>query len=190
MAVLVLAHGAGAGMTHPFLEKLAEQLLENNLAVLRYQFRYMELGVKRPDPPAIAHKAVAAAIEKAIELFPDLPLFVAGKSFGGRMSSQYMAKTMHDAVKGIIFFGFPLHPPGKPTVDRADHLKDITVPMLFLQGTRDTLADMELIKKVTDNLTLAAVQFFEGADHSFRSGKKVFTSELVESCRAWMEKLV
>lgn len=186
VAVLVLAHGAGAGMEHPFMEKLTEHLLESNIAVLRYQFRYMELKSKRPDPPAIAHKAVAAAIEKANELFPKLPVFVGGKSFGGRMSSQYLANTSPDYVKGIVFFGFPLHAPGNPSIDRADHLKDLTVPMLFLQGTRDALADKVLIKKVSSKLKTSSLQFFEGADHSFRSGKKVFIEELAEQFVLWV----
>lgn len=187
MAVLVLAHGAGAGMTHPFLEKLTEQLLEGNIAVLRYQFRYMESGSKRPDPPAIAHKAVSAALAKAQELFPKLPVFAGGKSFGGRMSSQYLATTSPDYVKGIVFFGFPLHAPGNPSIDRADHLKDVDVPMLFLQGTRDALADKILIEKVSSKIKHATLQFFEGADHSFRYGKKVFIDELVMASIDWIK---
>ena len=182
----MLAHGAGAGMAHPFLEKLTEYILENNIAVLRYQFRYMELGSKRPDTPAIAHKAVASALEKANELFPKLPVYAGGKSFGGRMSSQYLASNSPDFVKGIIFFGFPLHPPGNPSIERADHLKDVSVPMLFLQGTRDALADKTLIKKVSSKLKNCTLQFFDGADHSFRSGKKVFTEELAVQCAEWI----
>lgn len=187
-AVLVLAHGAGAGMTHPFMESLTELILQYHIAVLRYQFRYMELGTKRPDPPAIAHKVVAAALEKAHELFPKLPVLAGGKSFGGRMSSQYLASTSPDFVKGIVFFGFPLHAPGNPSTDRADHLQDVSVPMLFLQGTRDALADKVLIKKVSSKLENSTLQFFEGADHSFRSGKKVFIEELAASFVKWVSE--
>lgn len=175
-------------MNHTFLNKLTEQLVCSNIAVLRFQFRYMELKSKRPDPPAIAQKAVAAALEKAHDLFPKLPIFGGGKSFGGRMTSQYLADNSVDFVNGIIFFGFPLHPPGNPSTDRADHLEDVEVPMLFLQGTRDALADMKLVKKVTGKLKHATVQFFEGADHSFRSGKKDFIDELAGACAGWIEE--
>jgi len=186
VAILVLAHGAGAGMTHPFMEELTSNLNESDVAVLRYQFRYMELGSKRPDPPAIAHKAVAVALQKANDLFPKLPVFAAGKSFGGRMSSQFLANEPIDFVRGIIFYGFPLHAPSNQLIDRADHLKQVKVPMLFLQGTRDALADKVLIKKVSKGLKKSTLQFFEGADHSFCAGKKVIIPELATTTVSWI----
>src|SRR5881394_1139242 len=136
-ACFVLAHGAGAGMRHASMEAIAAGLAERGIATLRYQFPYMEKGSKRPDPPAIAHAAVRAAVASAAQNCAGLPLIAGGKSFGGRMTSQAQAKAPLDGVKGLAFFGFPLHPAGKPSPDRAAHLSDVKIPMLFLQGTRD-----------------------------------------------------
>ena len=144
--VITLAHGAGAGMNHSFMIALAKSLSEAGIATMRFNFPFTENKKGRPDSPAVAHKTIQAAISKAKELFPELPLFVAGKSFGGRMTSQFLS-AHHDAtVKGIIFYGFPLHPSGKPSTERAEHLKDVKVPMLFLQGTKDELATWDLIE--------------------------------------------
>jgi predicted alpha/beta-hydrolase family hydrolase len=176
-ACFVFAHGAGAGMTHSFMETFANGLCERGIATLRYQFPYMEKGGKRPDPPAIAQAAVRAAVAKAAEIFPGLALIAGGKSFGGRMTSQAQAATSLPGVRGLAFVGFPLHPAGKPSTDRADHLAKIDIPMLFLQGTRDSLAESALIEPVVRRLgSRAALHLAEGADHSFhvlaRSGRK------------------
>lgn len=175
-ACLVLAHGAGAGMTHPFLADVARELAERGIATLRYQFPYMEQGSKRPDTPAVAQATVRAAVAEAARRAPALPLFAGGKSFGGRMSSQAQAAQPLPGVQGLVFFGFPLHPAGKPSDTRARHLADVKVPMLFLQGTRDGLADLALLRPVVERLgPRAALQVFEDADHSFhvraRSGR-------------------
>src|SRR4249919_3946280 len=146
--IFTLAHGAGAGMDHSFMETLADALSKVGIATLRFNFPFAEHKKGRPDFPAIAHLTIEAAIRKAHELNPKLPLFVSGKSFGGRMSSQYLAGHPDPTVKGIIFYGFPLHPSGKPATERADHLKALKIPMLFLQGTKDTLATLPLIRKV------------------------------------------
>jgi predicted alpha/beta-hydrolase family hydrolase len=135
--IMTLAHGAGAGMHHSFMVTLAQLLSEEGIATLRFNFPFAENKKGRPDIPAVAHATVASAIAKAEKLFPELPLFVAGKSFGGRMASQYLSAHPDAAVKGIIFYGFPLHPPGKPSTERAEHLKEVKSPMLFLQGTKD-----------------------------------------------------
>lgn len=139
-ALLVLAHGAGAGMTHPFMAAMADGLADRAIATLRYQFSYMERGSKRPDPPQLAQAVVREAVASAVQAQPKLPLFAGGKSFGGRMSSQAQAKAHLNGVRGLVFVGFPLHPAGKPSQDRAKHLADVTIPMLFLQGTCDALA--------------------------------------------------
>ncbi|MBL6445583.1 dienelactone hydrolase family protein [Fulvivirga sp. 29W222] len=170
-AVIVLSHGAGAGMYHSFMTSLAQQLAEVGLTTLRFNFPYMENGKKRPDNPQIAQKTIAAAIQKAQQLFPELPILGAGKSFGGRMTSLYAAYNTHN-LSGLVFFGFPLHPPGKPSVDRADHLSKISCPMLFLQGTRDKLAIPELMQEVTAPLPKATLINLEGADHSFHMLKR------------------
>jgi predicted alpha/beta-hydrolase family hydrolase len=151
-ACFVFAHGAGAGMTHAFMEAFANGLSERGIASLRYQFPYMEKGSKRPDPPAIAQAAVRAAVAKAAESFPGLALIAGGKSFGGRMTSQAQAAAPLPGVRGLAFVGFPLHPAGKPSTDRADHLAEIDIPMLFLQGTRDGLAEAALIEPVVQRL--------------------------------------
>jgi uncharacterized protein len=186
--VVSLAHGAGAGMEHPFMETLASRLADENIATLRFNFPFMQNKKGRPDSPAVAHETIKAAIDKAHELFPRLPLFVAGKSFGGRMSSQYLANSRDDLVKGIIFYGFPLHQPGKPSTDRAEHLKKVKVPMLFLQGTRDALATWEMVEAVTKSLRKAMLVKLDGADHSFKAGKKDIMSELVAATKKWTEK--
>ena len=188
-SIMTLAHGAGAGMKHSFMVALAKSLAEQNIGTLRFNFPFTENKKGRPDPPAVAHKTVEAAVENAKKLFPKLPLFVSGKSFGGRMSSQYLAAHPTDAVKGIIFYGFPLHPPGKPSIERAEHLKDVKVPMLFLQGTRDELATWELIESVCSSLPFATLIKIEGADHSFKSGKKDMIELLVNETKSWIERM-
>lgn len=171
-AIYVFAHGAGAGMNHAFMKELSEALVDHQIATLRYNFLYMEQRKKRPDFPTVAHKAVEAAIKKAHELFPKLSLLAGGKSFGGRMTSQFLSSN-HDAkVKGVVFVGFPLHPAGTPSIDRAAHLKNVKLPMLFLQGTKDTLAEWGLIDHVCSELPLSKLIRLEGADHSFKSTKK------------------
>jgi predicted alpha/beta-hydrolase family hydrolase len=175
-AVYVLAHGAGAGMRHRFMEAMAGALAARGVATLRYQFPYLEHGSRRPDPPGVLEATVRAAVAKARELAPNLPLVAGGKSMGGRMTSNAMARRSIDGVRGLVFLGFPLHPPKQPGVARADHLGQVQAPMLFLQGTRDTLADLELITGVCERLgARAALHVVDGADHSFsvlkRSGR-------------------
>jgi hypothetical protein len=175
-ACYVFAHGAGAGMTHSFMAAVAAGLAERAIATLRYQFPYMEKGSKRPDPPAVAHAAVRAAVAEAARRCPGLPLIAGGKSFGGRMTSQTQASAPLDGVRGLAFFGFPLHPAGKPSDDRAKHLYEIKIPLLFLQGTRDSLAELKLLEPVIKRLGRSAtLHRVEGADHSFhvpvRSGR-------------------
>lgn len=195
-ACLVLAHGAGAGMTHSFMEDVAAGLGARGVATLRYQFPYMEKGGKRPDPPAVAHAAVRAAVNEAARCCPGLPLFAGGKSFGARMTSQAQAKRPLAGVRGLVFLGFPLHPSGKPSSDRADHLVDVRIPMLFVQGTRDKLAELDLLKPVIDRLGAAATpQWIEDADHSFhvpaRSGRndREAMIEILDSVAGWIEKV-
>lgn len=176
-AIYVFAHGAGAGMAHPFMVAVADELAGHGIASLRYQFPYMEEGGKRPDPPKLAQAAVRAAVEEAARLVPSLPLIAGGKSFGGRMTSQAWAASALPGVRGLVFLGFPLHPAGKPSDERAEHLSDVKIPMLFLQGTRDALADVKLLKPVIKRLgARASLELFEDADHSFhvpaRSGRK------------------
>ena len=175
-ACFVLAHGAGAGMTHPFMTAVAGGLRDRGMATLRYQFPYMERGSKRPDRPAVAHAAVRAAVASAARLLPSLPLIAGGKSFGARMTSQTQAEAALDRVMGLAFLGFPLHPAGKPSIDRAEQLARVHVPMLFLQGTRDALAESPLLAGVLRQLSdLATPHLVADADHSFhvpaRSGK-------------------
>ncbi|MGB8192637.1 MAG: alpha/beta family hydrolase [Chitinophagaceae bacterium] len=185
--VMTLAHGAGAGMDHSFMVTLAQLLAEKDIATLRFNFPFTENKKGRPDTPVVAHQTIEAAILKAQKLLPGLPLFAAGKSFGGRMTSQYMATKPDDAVKGIIFYGFPLHPPGKPSIDRADHLKDVTSPMLFLQGSKDEFATWDLITKVCLSLPHAELIKIEGANHGFKAGKRDIMSELTALTNEWME---
>ena len=186
--IITLAHGAGAGMNHSFLVLLSNALAETGVATLRFNFPFMEKKKGPADKPPVAHKTIAAAIAKTQELFPSLPLFIAGKSFGGRMSSQYLAEHDDIDVKGIIFYGFPLHPAGKPSTDRAEHLKNVKQPMLFLQGTKDELATWNLIEPVCDSLKRATLVKIEGADHSFKAGKKDVMSILVKETDEWIKK--
>lgn len=188
--LLTLAHGAGAGMDHSFMITLAESLSAANIGTLRFNFPFTENKKRRPDTPAVAHQAIEAAINKARDLFTELPLFAAGKSFGGRMSSQYLSTHPDAEVKGIIFYGFPLHPAGKPSIDRAEHLKAVKVPMLFLQGTKDTLARWNLIEEVCGSLKKAKLVKLEGADHSFKAGKQDTMSLLVKATSEWTAKVL
>ena len=172
-ALYVFAHGAGAGMIHRAMESNARGLAERGIATLRYQFVYMEKGSRRPDPPKIAHAAVRAAAAKANELAPDLPLFAGGRSFGGRMTSQAQAEQPLPNVRGLAFLGFPLHPAGKPAVERAEHLSRVQVPMLFVSGERDALAELDLMKPVVAELgERATLHLVSSADHSFNVAAK------------------
>ena len=189
-AIMTLAHGAGAGMHHVFMITLAKALAESGIATLRFNFPFMENKKGRPDSPAVAHQAIAAAIDKAKKLFPKLPVFVAGKSFGGRMTSQYMSTSHDDSVTGIIFYGFPLHPPGKPSIERAEHLKEVKTHMLFLQGSRDEFATLKLITKVCSSLPLAELITIEGANHGFKPGKQDTMKQLVTLTNDWIDKML
>jgi uncharacterized protein len=195
-ACYVLAHGAGAGMRHASMEAIAMGLAERGIATLRYQFTYMEKGSKRPDPPALAQATVRAAVAEAAKACAGLPLIAGGKSFGGRMTSQAQAKAPLDSVKGLVFFGFPLHPAGKPSSDRAAHVADVKIPMLFLQGTRDALADLGLLKPIVKGLgNKATLHLAEGADHSFHvlksSGRNdgEVLAEILDAFAAWVDAL-
>lgn len=188
----VLAHGAGAGMRHRFMERVADELADRGVATLRYQFPYMESGRKRPDVPAVAQATVRAAVAAAVEATPGLPVVAGGKSFGGRMTSQAVAERSIDGVSGLVFLGFPLHPAGRPGTERAAHLQDVDVPMLFLQGTRDALADLALTREVCDDLgQRATLHVVEGGDHSFavlkRSGRTAdeVMTELADTLIEW-----
>jgi predicted alpha/beta-hydrolase family hydrolase len=177
-AALALAHGAGAGMRHPFMEAIAERLAERGVATLRYQFPYLELGARRPDPPAVATATVRAAAELARDTFEAVPLFAGGKSFGGRMSSTAQAEGPMPEVRGLVFFGFPLHPTGRPGTVRAEHLDRVRVPMLFLQGDRDSLADLNLLRPLCQRLgSRVTLEVAEGADHSFHVRKTSGTTD-------------
>jgi predicted alpha/beta-hydrolase family hydrolase len=193
-ACYVLAHGAGAGMRQKFLEAAAAGLAERGIATFRYQFPYMEAGGKRPDAPKLAHLTVRAAVAEAARLQSHLPLIAGGKSFGGRMTSQAEALAHLAGVRGLAFLGFPLHPPGKPSDERAAHLSDVKVPMLFLQGTNDEFADLALLKPVIAALgERATLRLFDHADHSFhvpaKSGRKDkdVLSELLDALAAWID---
>lgn len=193
LACYVFAHGAGAGMEHAFMQSLAQALCERGIAVLRFQFPFMERGTRRPDPPALAQSTVRAAVAEATRRCPGLPLFAGGKSFGGRMSSQAQANGPLPAVRGLVFVGFPLHPAGKPSLARAGHLAGVELPMLFLQGTRDALAEFALIAQVTSALgARATLHEVRGADHAFhvlaRSGRSdaEVIAELADAITRWM----
>ena len=188
--IMTLAHGAGAGMHHSFMVTLSQSLSEAGIATLRFNFPFTENKKGRPDTPAVAHQAIEAAILKAQKLFPKLPLFVAGKSFGGRMTSQCLAAHPDDAIRGIIFYGFPLHAPGKPSIERAEHLKDLRSPMLFLQGSRDEFATWKLIEKVTSSLPLAELIKIEGANHGFKAGKQDIIKLLSTITKDWIEQKI
>jgi predicted alpha/beta-hydrolase family hydrolase len=177
-------------MNHSFMVTLAQLLSAHDIATLRFNFPFAEGKKGRPDLPAVAHKAIGAAIAKAKELFPKLPLFVAGKSFGGRMTSQYLSAHPDAAVSGIIFYGFPLHPPGKASVERAEHLKEIKIPMLFLQGTKDELATWELIESVCSSLKPATLVKIEGANHAFKAGKQDILKLLADDTTSWIETTI
>jgi predicted alpha/beta-hydrolase family hydrolase len=196
-ACYVLAHGAGAGMTHPFMAAMADGLAERGIATLRYQFLYMEQGSRRTDPPKLAHAAVRAAVLEAAHRLPEVPLFAGGKSFGGRMTSQAQAVTPLPGVRGLVFLGFPLHPPEKPSTERAKHLFDVGIPMLFLQGTRDDFADLQLLEPLCVELgARATLKLFKDADHSFhvpaRSGRKdsEVRVELLDFMADWLGKII
>ena len=196
LACFVFAHGAGAGMTHPFMEKFANGLCERGVASLRYQFPHMEKGSKRPDPPAVAQATVRAAVALAKKNLPRLPLIAGGKSFGGRMTSQSQAIAPLESVRGLAFVGFPLHASGKPSTERAEHLDRVDVPMLFLQGSRDTLAEAALIETVVKRLgPLARLHLVDGADHSFhmlaRSGRTDadVMGEILDAFVNWVEAI-
>lgn len=189
-AVLTLAHGAGAGMDHSFMIDLANALAQLQVTVVRFNFPFTEAGKKRPDFPAVAEKTIERVIEHVHQQFPDLPLFVSGKSFGGRMSSQLLSKNKIPYVKGLLFYGFPLHPAGKPSVVRATHLTDVVQPMLFLQGTRDALAELSLLEPVIENLSNASLIKFDGADHAFKVARKNIIPELAQSSVSWMGVVV
>ncbi len=193
--LLVLAHGAGAGMTHPFLEKLARELGEAGVATFRYQFPYMEQRRRAPDSPSVAMATVAAAVRTAAKAAAGLPLLAGGKSFGGRMSSLAASQELLEGVRGLVFFGFPLHPPNKPSTKRAEHLEKVKIPMLFLQGTRDTLADLNLLRPICSSLgSRTQLHVIETADHSFhvlkssgRTDAEVL-HELAQTTASWAER--
>ncbi len=196
-ACYVLAHGAGAGMEHPFMASVAAELGQRGIATLRYQFPYMERCAKRPDPPQLAHATVRAAVGAASHALPDLPLMAGGKSFGGRMTSQAQAQQPLPGVRGLAFLGFPLHPAGKPSRERAKHLFDVRIPMLFLQGTRDTLAELDELEPVCEALgDGATLKLFQDADHSFhvpaRSGRKdvEVRGEALDALAAWIDGVI
>lgn len=186
-AIFVFAHGAGAGMNHTFMKELATALAEFQIATCRYNFLFMENGKKRPDSPALAYEVVSSAIKYAHQKFPNLPLFAGGKSFGGRMTSQFLAVNKVEFVSGLILVGFPLHPAKKHSIDRAMHVSGITLPILFLQGTKDMLADWKLIKRVCKKLKTATLVKIDGADHSFKIPKKSAIPFLAESINHWID---
>lgn len=188
--ILTLAHGAGAGMDHVFMVNLSRALAAEGIATLRFNFPFAEYKKGRPDSPAVAHQTIAAAIEKAQDILPDVPVVASGKSFGGRMSSQYLSEHPESPVKGIVFYGFPLHPAGKPGTERAAHLQQVKLPMLFLQGSKDTLATWDLIESVCASLKKAKLVKLEGADHSFKAGKQDTMSLLVNATKEWLQKII
>jgi len=192
-ACYVFAHGAGAGMAHAFMGTVAQGLAVRGIATVRYQFPYMERGSKRTDAPATAHKAVRAAVAHAAALFPALPLFAGGKSFGARMTSQAQALVPLPGVHGLVFVGFPLHPDGAPSSERAKHLFDVKIPMLFVQGTKDKLAEFDRVQALVAQLgAIATLVPIEEADHSFhvlvRSGRNdaQVMQQLLDAAAAWM----
>ncbi len=191
----VFAHGAGAAMDHGFMTAIAQGLAERGIAILRFNFPFMEQGSKRPDPPAVAQAAIRAAVAEAVRQWPGLPLFAGGKSYGGRMTTQAQAADALPCVEGIVLVGFPLHPAGKPSTDRAAHLAGVKLPMLFLQGTRDALAEIDLMRETTASLgSRASLHVVEGADHAFhvlvRSGRNdgQVREELLDTMAAWMKQ--
>jgi len=194
--LFVLAHGAGAGMRHRFLEAVATALAQRGVATFRYQFPYMDTGGGRPDPPAVLEAAVRAAVERASAAAPGLPLVAGGKSLGGRMTSSAAAASPLPGVRGLVFLGFPLHPPGQPGIKRADHLDRVSVPLLFLQGTRDTFAQPDLLVPVIGRLgARVTLHLVDGGDHSFavlkRSGRtpEQVMDELADTVAGWARSL-
>jgi predicted alpha/beta-hydrolase family hydrolase len=195
--LLVLAHGAGAGMRHTFMASIAERLARRGVATLRYQFPYLEAGRRAPNPPALLTATVRAAVDVAADVAGDLPLLAGGKSMGGRMTSLAAAADPLPGVRGIVFFGFPLHAAGRPATERGDHLRGVSVPMLFVQGTRDRLADPTLMRPLCDDLgARAELHIVEGGDHSFHTPKRAGRSdaevldELAAAVEGWATKLV
>ena len=196
-ACYVFGHGAGAGMAHPFMARVAQGLAERGIATLRYQFPYMERGSRRPDVPKVAHAAVRAAVAEAARRLPRLPLIAGGKSFGGRMTSQAQSVSPLPGVVGLLFFGFPLHPAGKPSIDRAQHLAGVKVPMLFVQGTRDEMADAGLIEPTVEALrATATLHWVPEGDHSLhvpaksgRSDDQVLNTAL-DAAQHWIERII
>jgi uncharacterized protein len=196
-ACAVVAHGAGAGMTHPFMTAVAEGLARRDIASLRYQFPYMERKSRRPDPPRLAQATVRAAVAEAARRMPKMPLVAGGKSFGGRMTSQAQADSALERVRGLVFIGFPLHPAGKPSQDRGQHLLELDLPMLFLQGTRDALAELDQLKPLCKSLGRhATLKLFPEADHSFhvpaRSGQKDedVRETLLDALAGWIKLVI
>ena len=196
-ACYVLAHGAGAGMRHPFMAAVATELGERGVATLRYQFPYMEQGGRRPDPPKLAHATVRAAVAETARHLSKVPLIAGGKSFGGRMTSQAQAAAPLAGVHGLVFLGFPLHPAGRPSAERGKHLSDVQVPMLFLQGTRDALAALDQLEPLCKALgKRATLTLFQDADHSFhvpaRTGRKdtQVRSEMLDALAEWIDKTI
>ena len=196
-SLCVLAHGAGAGMRHPFMTAVADGLAAAGVASLRYQFPYMEAGRRRPDPPHLLEAAVRSAVQFGRERAEGLPVFCGGKSMGGRMSSRAAAENGLPSVRGLIFLGFPLHHPGKPSTSRAEHLYGLDLPMLFLQGTRDPFAQLDLLSPVCEKLgSWAALHVVEDGDHSFKVRKRSGRSEadvldeLVETISGWIGRIV
>lgn len=191
----VFAHGAGAGMNHPFMQRASEALEARGVATHRFEFPYMQAKKSRPDPPAIAEQAVRQAVAEAARRAPNLPVFAGGKSFGGRMTSQAQAAQPMPGVRGLVFFGFPLHPPGKPGTSRAEHLTSVDVPMLFLQGTRDEFAQLDLVQEVVRGLgDRATLHLIEDGDHSFKVPKRTgkteadVMNELADTIHEWMAR--
>jgi predicted alpha/beta-hydrolase family hydrolase len=193
--LLLFAHGAGAGMRHAFMDSAASVLGAHGIATLRYQFPYMQQGSRRPDPPAVLHATVRAAVRTAATEARDLPLLAGGKSMGGRMTSQAAASEPLEGVRGLVFFGFPLHPAGSPSVERGAHLARVTAPMLFLQGARDKLAELDLLRPVVAGLSRATLKVYEGADHSFHLLKSAgrtdaeLLSEIARAVAEWAGSL-
>jgi uncharacterized protein len=194
--VLILAHGAGAGMEHEFMSSLSALLCKSGITVIRFNFPYMQKGQRRPDSPVIAHKTIERIIQFANARYPELNLFLSGKSFGGRMASQYISKFRSDLIKGLIFYGFPLHPTGKPSTQRAEHLENITIPMLFLQGSNDKLANLGLLEPIISHLDTAVLRVLTAADHSFNVPKKSGLNKeavyqwLVTQSNSWIGQII
>ncbi|MEO9484771.1 MAG: alpha/beta family hydrolase [Ekhidna sp.] len=192
-AILIMAHGAGAGMLHPFMQVLASKIALIDITTIRFNFPYMEQGRKSPGSPKTNIEAWKAVVDYVSNTYPDLPIFTSGKSYGGRMASHLIAQNQISAIKGIIYFGFPLHAPGRDSIDRAAHLADINIPQLFLQGSKDKLANPDLMNEVVKSLQMVEMELIEDADHSFnvpkRSGKtkEDIMDFLAQKSEAWMK---